>query len=1018
MTMPPDVALLIERFADRRAEYASSSYLEARVRVDFINPFFSALGWDIANTRGRPEADRDVITEGRVQTSEGFKAPDYIFRANGSPAFVVEAKKPSVNLRDDPLPALQLRRYGWNAKISVGVLTDFQEFAVYDCTIPPTSADKASTALVDYYTFDKFEQFWSEIADRFARESVYAGSLTGYEQSFAVTRGSRAVDKVFLAELDKWRKDLASALAASNNLESDSLNYATHLIIDRIVFLRICEDRQIEPYGTLRSDANASGVYERLKVTFDRADQKFNSGLFHFQSERGRTEPDTITPGLNVPDGVLSEFISRLYWPHGPYDFAVFPADVLGQVYEQFLGRTISLVDNRVVVDDKPEVRKAGGVYYTPSHIVRDIVASTLGPKLEGLTPTTLTKRKLSVCDPACGSGTFLIEVYQFLLDWHLTFYTSNDPDKWTRTRPRRLQTDVFGDWRLTTGERRRILTSHVFGVDIDHQAVEVTKLSLLLKVLEGETDSTISQQYELFQERVLPDIDSNIKCGNSLVGSAFHLSQGFISDEELRLKVNAFDWSLEFAAIAAGQGFDVVLGNPPWLMAGYYVSDSVPYIKDQFKTATGKFDLYYIFLEQAFRLLGNDGVLGMIVPNKFFHTRAAKALRELLSQEVSLREIKDFGLEKVFEKATNYSCIILAGRGSPRSRVEYREVTSTLDTVDQYSVPMSMLGSKTWHFQDDDAVAVSERMGEVGIPLEKLVDRFATGVQSGSDRLLTFTKTEAESLGLEQELLRSILRGRDVRAYAVDSKPKLLLFPYVEEDGEFKLIPERQLRADYPFAYRYLTERRGKLQDRVWFGKNAHELSGAWYGVMYLERASSFAKPHLLTPSLSRVANFARGNGSLFATGTAGVTGLVPKSGISISYLLGLLNSSLFTVYVSKHSPIYQGGFRKFSAPYLRNLPIKIDLTRSDRAAGLREQRIGELAEVVTASSAVLAATAATPASRELHRRRARAARQEIDNLVLEYYGLSSESSGWVSKQWSLLAASPSRHSVSGTED
>lgn len=154
-----------------------------------------------------------------------------------------------------------------------------------------------------------------------------------------------------------------------------------------------------------------------------------------------------------------------------------------------------------------------------------------------------------------------------------------------------------------------------------------------------------------------------------------------------------------------------------------------------------------------------------------------------------------------------------------------------------------------------------------------------------------------------------------------------------------------------------------------------------------------------------------------MFATGTAGVTGLVPKAGISISYLLGLLNSSLFTVYVSKHSPIYQGGFRKFSAPYLRDLPIKIDLAGSDRTAALHEQRIGELAEIV-ASSAALAGTVATPVSRELHRRRARAARREIDDLVLEHYGLSSESRGWVSKQWSRLAASPSRHSVSGTED
>ena len=242
------------------------------------------------------------------------------------------------------------------------------------------------------------------------------------------------------------------------------------------------------------------------------------------------------------------------------------------------------------------------------------------------------------------------------------------------------------------------------------------------------------------------------------------------------------------------------------------------------------------------------------------------------------------------------------------------------------------------------------------------------------------------------------------------------MLFPYVEEDGEFDLIPEQCLR-DYPVAYGYLRKHYARLEERVWFGKNARELSGAWYGLMYLERASSFRKPHLLTPSLSRVTNFAMGNGSLFATGTAGVTGLVLKPSVPTAYLLGLLNSSLFSVYVSKHSPIYQGGFRKYSAPYLRDLPIKIDRTGSGPTAASREQRIAELAEVA-ASSTSLARSVTAPSSRELHRRRARAARREIDDLVLQHYGFSGESISWVSKQWSCLAGSLSRPVANEIED
>jgi hypothetical protein len=208
-----------------------------------------------------------------------------------------------------------------------------------------------------------------------------------------------------------------------------------------------------------------------------------------------------------VPDEVLSDFINHLYWPVGPYDFAVFPADVLGQVYEQFLGKTIRKNGRTAVIEDKPEVRKAGGVYYTPTHIVQYIVHRAVSSKLQKQTPVQLAKMGFRVCDPACGSGSFLIEAYQYLLDWALNYYVTDDPERWARSRPKRLRKDANDAWRLTTDERKRILLDHIFGVDIDQQAVEVTKLSLLLKVLEGETGSSLQEQYALFHDRTLPDL-------------------------------------------------------------------------------------------------------------------------------------------------------------------------------------------------------------------------------------------------------------------------------------------------------------------------------------------------------------------------------------------------------------------------------------------------------------------------------------------------------------------------------
>ena len=285
------------------------------------------------------------------------------------------------------------------------------------------------------------------------------------------------------------------------------LNFAVQRTIDRIVFLRICEDRGVEPYGTLQSLLNAPNIYRRLGELFQRADDRYNSGLFHFTPEKDRPEPpDELTLSLSIDDKPLKELLQTLYFPDSPYEFSVFPAEILGQVYEQFLGKVIRLTEgHRAKVEEKPEVRKAGGVYYTPSYIVDYIVENTVAELLQKKMPAQASS--LRVLDPACGSGSFLLGAYEHLLSWHRDWYVDNDPEKHARRRNPPLYRGMAGDWRLTTAEKKRILLNNIYGVDIDPQAVEVTKLSLLLKVLEGESGETITNQLRIFHERALPDL-------------------------------------------------------------------------------------------------------------------------------------------------------------------------------------------------------------------------------------------------------------------------------------------------------------------------------------------------------------------------------------------------------------------------------------------------------------------------------------------------------------------------------
>jgi hypothetical protein len=569
MGAPDKVLELVEKFERNLDSYKDGKYNETQLRREFLDPFFRVMGWDVDNEQGYAEAYKDVIHEDAIKIGGTTKAPDYCFRIGGQRKFFVEAKKPSVNIHDDVSPAFQLRRYAWTAKLPLSILTDFEEFAVYDClTKRPHQNDKASTSRIHYYRFHDYAEKWDEIFGVFARESILKGSFDKYAASHK-KRGTAAVDDEFLKEIESWRDALARNLAIRNpELTTRDLNYAVQKTIDRIIFLRICEDRGIERPNQLRGLLNGEKVYARMSQMFERADERYNSGLFHFHREKDRAEPpDEFTLALNIDDKTLKEIIKNLYYPESPYEFSVFSADILGQVYEQFLGKVIRLTSgHQAKIEEKPEVKKAGGVYYTPTYIVDYIVQQTVGKLVEGKHPQEVggltektwkrskTVRPLKVLDPACGSGSFLIGAYQFLLDWYRDWYFADGPEK----HKERIYESAGGEWKLTTSERKRILLDHIYGVDIDPQAVEVTKLSLLLKVLEGESEQSLDAQMKFFRERALPDLSNNIKCGNSLIGSDFYRGKQLdLFDENEQMRINAFDWEVEFAEIIGKGGGD-----------------------------------------------------------------------------------------------------------------------------------------------------------------------------------------------------------------------------------------------------------------------------------------------------------------------------------------------------------------------------------------------------------------------------------------------------------------------------
>jgi hypothetical protein len=377
-----------------------------------------------------------------------------------------------------------------------------------------------------------------------------------------------------------------------------------------------------------------------------------------------------------------------------------------------------------------------------------------------------------------------------------------------------------------------------------------------------------------------------------------------------------------------------------------------------------------------------------MIVPNKFFHTSAAKALRTMLTTDAWVDHVVDFGAQQIFSGATNYSCIVLLRRGS-RGPVKVKRAAASFRDVVDFEVDRPDLDERPWQLVDTARTRLWQKLEARGEPLEALISRFGTGIQTGADRILLLTPETAKAEGLENTFLRPALRGRDVRRYAAGPAGRLMVFPYRSAGTKFELVELAEIKKRAPNTYDYLARNRRALAQRVWFGKSAQELSGSWHGLMYVEARSSFAAPHLVTPSLSANGNFARGQGDLFVTGTAGVTSLVLDESVSedLYYFLALLNSTLITNFMADHSPPYQGGFYKYSAPYLKRIPIaRVDLATRD---GKRKH--DALVSLAHGLEEVREAAIDTEASnQEPLARVVVGVEDEVDKAVCELYGLT----------------------------
>ncbi len=916
---------LIKKYEANREYYQSPKYNETQLRADFLDPLFEMLGWDITNKSGKPNNEREVLLEEPLKenASSNTKKPDYTFRLYAERKFYLEAKKPSVKIEKDNSPAKQTRRYGYTAKLKISLLSNFENLAIYDCSEKVEPNDNFDKCRIKLYHFTEYAEKLEELKKLIGHESVYTGNFDKEWGEIEDKLELHGVDKLFLEQINEWRKLLGAEIyKIKNDLSDIELNDLVQGYLNSIIFLRVCEDRNIEEYQTLLKFANEKD-FKALIEKFYNADRKYNSGLFTQEYKEEIIENS---------QSVFWSIIKKLYYPESPYSFVVFASDILGNIYEIFISQKLIIENGDVELRDKPE-NIDRDVVTTPTNIIQDILRQTVIPYCNNKTDREILSYKFA--DISCGSGAFLLEAYQLVIDILIDYYKKNDKSKLIQT-----SVDTFV---LSFSIKKRILTDCIYGVDKDYNAVEAARFGLLLKLLEDESSETLTKELP-----VLPDLSENIIFGNSLIEPS----------DKTKGKEETIN-PLSFGSTK----FDVLIGNPPYMSTEdmkNITPEELPIYKEQFDSAYKQFDKYYLFVEKCINLLRTGGYLGYIVPSKFTKVGAAKKLRELLSSKQLVNQIISFGANQIFKGKTTYTCLLIV-QNQKLEKTKYYEVRSYQNWVvrdyteeDYETINCNTLSSDTWTLIPAKLKDAFNKIVSSSDRLENLLgeNSVTNGIQTSKNSLYIVSPTKIDDSyvcfvvkGKEWKIEKASLRPY----YKTPTKKSLkylfstyrflnansyVIFPYHKKKGKIEIIKENELKKKYPLLHKYLKYHEETIKKRDVsppIGKDD------WYKFGRSQHLDSWDADEKIVVGVLSTGNkypIDKHKTIVSSGGTAGycVITIPEKSEYSIYYIQALLNSKYLEWFSSIYGEVFRGGYIARGTKVLKQLPIRvIDFTNKD---------------------------------------------------------------------------------------
>lgn len=993
---------LVEKYESNRNFYRTLNFNETQVRNEFLDPLFEVLGWDIRNMSGKKTNEREVLLEESLKADAAThsKKPDYTFRLFGERKFFLEAKKPCVDISTDDNPAKQVRRYGYTANLKISVLSNFEDLYIYDTSYKVEDGDTLVKARIKAYHYTDYENVAEELLELVGKESVYTGHFEEVWDDIELNVVHQSVDSLFLEQINQWRLMLGQQiLSCDPDLEIDYLGDIVQSYINKILFLRVCEDRNIETYQRLLTIVDHNS-HKELVAKFKEADNKYNSGLFE----------ELISE--DVIGNISSSFwmiIRQLYFPESPYSFTVLSSDILGRIYEIFLAEKLAVVDGELKIVKKPENAERD-IVTTPNFVVREILHQTAAEIIQGKTANEINNLKCA--DIACGSGAFLLELYQLLYDSLVDYYFEND-------RSKLVQTSI-DTYKLPYEMKRNLLVNCIYGVDKDFNAVEACKFGLLLKLLEDEDVNSLSSFHP-----ILPDLSNNIFYGNSLLSTA-----DVPADDAF--EINPFDFG--------DRTFDLIVGNPPYMktedIKAFTPKEKSLYEKgNRYTSAYKQYDKYFLFIERALNLLKPDGYLGYVVPNKFMKVGAAKELRNFIANNAYLKTMISFGAHQVFADKSTYTCIIVLEKNK-HENFKYSEVSDFIGwrvrNVNAYKFcdrPSVTINADTWILCTDEHLPLLNAVTAHTKPLGDIVgdDYIFNGIQTSANKIYVFvpisetrtTYTFKAFDGNEYEVEKAVTKpyfktaqGADAMSTYRTFKPNArVFFPYKKDnDGHLQLIPLTTIQRRYPLFYTFLMAAKPELDKASRDIQPKPTTADEWYRYgRHQSLEACEVEEKMIVGVLAQTDKYAiDNNGTLVSSGgTAGycLVSIPSDSQYSIYYIQAILGSIQGEWLASLYGEIFRGGYIARGTKVLKQIPIReIDFTDQNERnvhddIADRQKRLIELGDKI--SKAAKNRRSLIPLQRQFD-----LLKHEQQNVINMLYGMTNDEVSLIPKIKELYAA------------